>query len=150
MEGVQRVRECLLSANPHLVSPPGWGKGCQEWGASALGPRHPEADWSLRHFSGLTSDGGAWEVIPLRKGTPGKFHYVDASCPYLIITKAGFLTFDTKTDRWSGFDLGCLASPPGKLLSLACMIIEFHGWTRPHTSQLGMCTGSEIFSGVDL
>lgn len=122
------------------------GKWCQEKGAGSVCPWYPEALWSLTGLSGLTSDGGAGEVIPLQKRTPGHFHYSWCIPPIFHRHQGRFShSFDTKTDRWSRFDLGCLVSSPGKLLPLACMIIEFHGWNLPHTSQLGMCTGSEIF-----
>ena len=134
---------------PHPILPGSW-KGDDRKGVP-VAPFlslvwYPETLWSLGGFSGLPSEGRAREVIPLQKGTLEILINVDAYRQYFTFTKAGFSHFfDMKTDRWSRFDLGFLVSSPGKLLPLACMIIEFHGWNLPHTSQLGMCTGSEIF-----
>ena len=142
--------ECLLSAAPIQSCLEAGGKGDDRKGVP-VAPFlslvwYPETLWSLGGFSGLTSEARAREIIPLQKGTLEILINVDAYRQYFTFTKAGFSHFfDMKTGRWSHFDLGCLVSSPGKLLPLACMIIEFHGWNLPHTSQLGMCTGSEIF-----
>ena len=64
-----------LSVSPIQSRLKAGGKWCQEKGAGSVCPWYPEALWSLTGLSGLTSDGGAGEVIPLQKRTPGHFHY---------------------------------------------------------------------------
>lgn len=43
------------------------------------------------------------------------------------------------------FGCGCQVASPGKRFLLACMIIEFHGRSLPHTSQLRLRTGGKGF-----
>lgn len=52
--------------------------------------------WSLRGFSGLTCDGGVWEIVPLWKGISGNFHYIDVYLPYFVVTETDFLILLTQ------------------------------------------------------